>query len=43
LSYSQNIRRSDLEGTSPYDADPAFVDEVRAIKEGLFRELGEEV
>jgi CO dehydrogenase maturation factor len=42
ISYNQNIRRSDLEGTSPYDADPAFVDEVRAIKESLFRELGRE-
>ncbi|MEW6555637.1 MAG: carbon monoxide dehydrogenase accessory protein CooC [Actinomycetota bacterium] len=42
ISYNQNIRRSDLEGTSPYDADPAFVDEVRAIKEKLFRELGRE-
>ncbi len=42
ISYNQNIRRSDLEGTSPYDADPAFVDEVRAIKEKLFQELGKE-
>lgn len=42
VSYNQNIRRSDLEGTSPYDADPAFVDEVRAIKDSLFQELGRE-
>ena len=42
ISYNQSIRRSDLEGTSPYDADPAFVDEVRAIKDRLFRELGRE-
>ena len=42
VSFNQNIRRSDLEGSSPYDADPAFVDEVRAIKEKLFRELAEE-
>jgi len=40
ISYNQNIRRSDLEGTSPYDADPAFVEEVRAIKESLFQVLG---
>jgi len=40
ISYNQSIRRSDLEGTSPYDADPAFVSEVRAIKERLFQELG---
>jgi CO dehydrogenase maturation factor len=42
ISYNQNIRRSDLEGTSPYDADPAFVDEVRTIKERLFKELERE-
>ncbi len=42
ISYNQNIRRADLEGTSPYDADPAFVDEVRAIKEKLFQELERE-
>ena len=42
ISYNQSIRRSDLEGTSPYDADPAFADEVRAIKDRLFRELGRE-
>ena len=40
ISYNQSIRRSDLEGTSPYDADPGFVAEVRAIKDRLFRELG---
>jgi CO dehydrogenase maturation factor len=39
ISYNQNIRRSDLEGTSPYDSDPAFTSEVRAIKEKLFQEL----
>ena len=40
ISYNQNVRRADLEGTSPYDADPAFVEEIRAIKERLFQELG---
>lgn len=40
ISYNQNVRRADLEGTSPYDADPAFVQEIRAIKERLFQELG---
>jgi len=42
ISYNQNIRRADLEGTSPYDADPAFVEEIRRIKERLFQELGVE-
>ncbi|MDI6873740.1 ATP-binding protein [Candidatus Solincola sp.] len=40
ISYNQNVRRADLEGTSPYDADPAFVDEIRRIKERLFQEMG---
>jgi len=42
ISYNENIRRSDLEDTSPYDADSVFVNEVRAIKESLFRDLGRE-
>jgi CO dehydrogenase maturation factor len=42
ISYNQEIRRADLEGLSPYDIDPGFVDEVRAIKENLFKELGSE-
>ncbi len=42
ISYNQAIRRSDLEGTSPYDADSGFVEEIRAIKENLFDELGVE-
>ena len=40
ISYNQSIRLADLEGTSPYDSDPGFVDEIRAIKERLFQELG---
>ncbi len=40
ISYNQSVRRADLEGTSPFDADPAFVDEIRSIKERLFQELG---
>ncbi|GAF81950.1 unnamed protein product [marine sediment metagenome] len=39
ISYNQSIRRSDLEGTSPYDADQGFVDEIRTIKDKLFQEL----
>jgi CO dehydrogenase maturation factor len=39
ISYNQEIRRADLEGVSPYDIDPGFVDEVRAIKDKLFQEL----
>lgn len=39
INYSQSIRRSDLEGTSPYDADQGFVDEIRNIKDKLFQEL----
>ena len=39
ISYNQSIRRSDLEGTSPYDADQGFVDEIRIIKDKLFQEL----
>lgn len=42
ISYDQGVRRADLEGTSPYDSDPGFVDEVRAIKEKLFQELERE-
>ena len=42
ISYNQSVRRSDLEGTSPYDADQGFVDEIQAIKKTLFRELGME-
>lgn len=40
ISYNQEIRRADLEGKSPYDLDKDFVEEVRAIKERLFQELG---
>jgi len=40
ISYNQAIRRSVLEGTSPYDSDQGFVDEISVIKENLFRELG---
>jgi CO dehydrogenase maturation factor len=42
ITYNQNIRRSDLEGTSPYDADQGFVDEIRDIKDKLFQELNME-
>ncbi len=42
ISYNQRVRRADLEGTSPYDADPGFVEEIRAIKKRLFQELGME-
>ncbi len=42
ISYNQNIRRSDLEGTSPYDVDPAFVEEVRSIRNLLFQILEKE-
>ena len=39
ITYNQSIRRSDLEGTSPYDADQGFVDEIRHIRDKLFQEL----
>jgi CO dehydrogenase maturation factor len=42
ISYNQDIRRADLEGVSPYDIDAGFVEELRAIKERLFRELESE-
>ncbi|MEJ5186228.1 MAG: carbon monoxide dehydrogenase accessory protein CooC [Candidatus Geothermincolales bacterium] len=42
ISYNPQIRKSDLEGISPYDTDPKFVEEIRAIKERLVRELGME-
>ncbi len=42
ISYNPEIRRSDLEGVSPYDTDPKFVGEIRAIKERLVQELGME-
>ena len=39
ISYNPQIRKSDLEGVSPYDTDPKFVEEIKAIKERLVREL----
>ncbi len=42
ISYNPQIRKSDLEGVSPYDTDPKFVEEIKAIKERLVRELGME-
>lgn len=39
ISYNPEVRRSDLEGTSPYDVDNGFVEEIRGIKEKLFQEL----
>jgi CO dehydrogenase maturation factor len=39
ISYSKAIRRADIDGKSPYDLDPEFVDEIKRIKETLFQEL----
>ena len=39
ISYSPEIRRADIEGKSPYDIDPAFVEEIQEIKDRLFQEL----
>jgi CO dehydrogenase maturation factor len=43
LSYDPEIRRADLEGKSPYDLAPGFVEEIRRIKERLLEELEEKV
>jgi CO dehydrogenase maturation factor len=39
ISYSPTVRSADIEGRSPYDLDPAFVEEIREIRENLFQEL----
>ena len=39
IHFSDRVRRADLEGRSAYDADPAFVGEIEAIKVELEREL----
>jgi CO dehydrogenase maturation factor len=39
IAFSAAVRGSDLEGRSAYDADPAFRDEVAAIRQSLEREL----
>jgi len=39
IHYSEKVRKSDLAGTSAYDADPAFVAEVEQIKKKLEVEL----
>lgn len=37
----ESIRKADLEGISPFDSDPGYVDDIRAIKERLQAEIGE--
>ncbi len=41
ISYRPELRRADLQGVSPYDTVPAFVEELEAIREELERRLGE--
>jgi CO dehydrogenase maturation factor len=36
----ESIRKADLQGRSPFDVDPAFVEEIAAIKERLTKEIG---
>ena len=40
INYNPKIREADLSGKSVFDADPAVVEEVRAIKEKLERKEG---
>ncbi|MDY6794882.1 MAG: carbon monoxide dehydrogenase accessory protein CooC [Actinomycetota bacterium] len=42
ISYNPEVRRADLEGTSPYDVDQSFVEEIRMIRNKLFDDLGVE-
>jgi len=43
ISFSPAVRSSDLEGVSAYDADPAFLEELAAIRSKLEAELGSEI
>jgi len=41
IAYRPELRRADLEGVSPYDTVPAFVEELKAIREELEKRLGD--
>jgi len=41
IAYRPELRLADLEGVSPYDTVPAFVEELKAIREELEKRLGE--
>jgi len=38
----ESIRKADLQGRSPFDVDPAFVEEIAAIKERLTAEIAKD-